>query len=170
MAKCFGDKMKYINLKINKAFTLVELLVVISIIALLSSVVFASISNARQQARLSLKKQQLSILSKAIQQMYLEKGIIPINANTDSFWCAIGTNYTGGTCLSELISNSYVSAYPRSPDSDSYYYYYNSTLGVAMVAARVTPRQYGPSGTQWHCSDVQGGAADKIYCIDAVLR
>lgn len=50
----------------SKGFTLIELLVVISIISLLSSVVLASLSNARTQARNTATAQQAQQLATAI--------------------------------------------------------------------------------------------------------
>ena len=49
MSNCFYSK--------NKAFTLIELLVVISIISVFASIVFASISSAREKARIVAGKQ-----------------------------------------------------------------------------------------------------------------
>jgi prepilin-type N-terminal cleavage/methylation domain-containing protein len=53
-------------MKTNRAFTLIELLVVISIISLLSSVVFASLSDAREKGRIAAAQKFSSGMDHAI--------------------------------------------------------------------------------------------------------
>ena len=52
--------------KNNLGFTLIELLVVVSIISLLASIVFASLSDAREKARIAAGKQFSAIVLHAI--------------------------------------------------------------------------------------------------------
>lgn len=63
--------MKYFLNK-NKGFTLIELLVVVSIISLLSSIVLASIQDARYKAKLSALKQYAVQIRNAIELYRLE--------------------------------------------------------------------------------------------------
>ncbi len=75
-----------------KGFTLIELLVVIAIIALLSSVVIASISKARQTAEIRKFEQELINIRTAI-QLYREKH--------NGAWPTIST--TSWTTFSSLL-------------------------------------------------------------------
>lgn len=63
-------------------FTLVELLVVISIISLLSSVVFASVNTARAKARDARRKADLRQLELAVQFYYDTNGTFPPSVTT----------------------------------------------------------------------------------------
>jgi prepilin-type N-terminal cleavage/methylation domain-containing protein len=66
--------------KTKKGFTLVELLVVISIISLLSSIVLSSLSTARLKARNSVKVQTREEVKKALALFYADKGYYPESA------------------------------------------------------------------------------------------
>lgn len=64
-----------------KGFTLVELLVVISIISLLSSVIFASLNSARAKARDAKRLADLNQIYLALQQYFDANGYLPTNAS-----------------------------------------------------------------------------------------
>jgi len=62
------------KIKTSKAFTLVELLVVISIISLLSSIVLAALTEVRSQARYSRAESEIKLISHAMQYARQETG------------------------------------------------------------------------------------------------
>ncbi len=61
----------------NRGFTLIELLVVIAIIALLSTVVLASLNTARSKARDAQSIASLLELRKSIEAYYADNGVYP---------------------------------------------------------------------------------------------
>ncbi len=68
----------------QQGFTLVEILIVVSIIALLSSVLFASFSQARAKARDSKRVQDLLEVQKALELYRAKNGIYPPDPNEDT--------------------------------------------------------------------------------------
>ncbi len=66
----------------EKGFTLIELLVVIAIIGMLSSVVLASLNNARGKARDVVRKQILVQVRTALENYYSANGSYPVSAGT----------------------------------------------------------------------------------------
>lgn len=107
----------------QKAFTLLELLVVIGIIAILTSLVAVSYTNAQKSSRDSRRRQDLVTLQNAMEQYYTQK----------SFKYPECTDYTGcALALSEYISGEV----PKDPmNSGSYVYTFNSTDTTYTISA-----------------------------------
>jgi prepilin-type N-terminal cleavage/methylation domain-containing protein len=75
IADCFGKR-------VRNAFSLVELLVVIGIIALLASLIFPAISMVKENARKTQAKSMASALVMAIKQYETTYGLLPIGTGT----------------------------------------------------------------------------------------
>jgi prepilin-type N-terminal cleavage/methylation domain-containing protein len=95
----------------QRGFTLIELLVVVAIIGLLSSVVLASLSNARAKARDARRLSDLNQINLAIQMYYANKGFFPVCGTLEIF---IDNGLTD--CLSSaLIAEGLMSRLPYDP-------------------------------------------------------
>lgn len=88
----------------NNGFTLIELLVVIGIIALLSSVVLASLTNAKAQAENTKQIADYKVVLNALLQFKQENGYYPSYGNSDHYTC-IG-NYSDGCKIVNQIPNN----------------------------------------------------------------
>ena len=65
----------------KRGFTLIELMVVIAIIGLLSSTVFATLNSAREKAKVAKAKAELKILYKALLKYNIDNNSWPPNCN-----------------------------------------------------------------------------------------
>jgi prepilin-type N-terminal cleavage/methylation domain-containing protein len=81
----------------KKGFTLIELMVVISIISLLSSVVLGSLASARQEANNNRIVSQMIQYRNALALYYQDHGTFPSTAATVNGVC-LGTGYPNGQC------------------------------------------------------------------------
>lgn len=91
--------------KQNLGFTLIELLVVIAIIALLSTVVIASVKSARDKAKYNLTLQKIQELKKVINVAQQESGAT-LGKITNNFWTAGGCSIGAPTWTYILDFNS----------------------------------------------------------------
>lgn len=78
--------------KKSRGFTLIELLMVISIISLITSVVLASITEARQKSKIARAQSDLIQLRNAIYLMQEDTGSWPNGCEGKVFYGAIGDN------------------------------------------------------------------------------
>ena len=103
----------------SRGFTLIELLVVIAIIALLSSVVLASLASARAKARDARRMADMDSIKKALALYESDNQVYPISVAT--------TTLSGTDAVSQtLLTAGNISGVPQDPTTPAYDYTYSS--------------------------------------------
>lgn len=102
----------------ERAFTLVELLVVIVIIGILGSVITASLGSARKQARDAKRVADVKNIAQALEEYYADKGGYPV-VNNGSQNSDIGICIEGSTDFQTMLIPGYLAAIPRDPLYDA---------------------------------------------------
>ena len=96
----------------SRGFTLIELLVVIAIIALLSSIVLASLSSARIKSRDARRKADLHQIMTAMELYYDSKGTFAIP--NSGWWDTVTGTYATNSSGSGFFAYEDASPYQRS--------------------------------------------------------
>ena len=123
-----------ISIMKNKAFTLIELLVTVAIISLLSSIVFASLSNAREKANVAKTVVQSKEIEKAIELGRLSNNSLPRQLDdTKSIKDIVASS--SQSSLKTAIAEYYTGDIPDIPvtvggDENEYYYFSDGELAV----------------------------------------
>ena len=106
----------------SKGFTLIELLVVVAIIGILSSIVLASLNNARKKGRDARRIADVKQLQLALELYY--------DANPSTGYpTALGT-----TASSALVSGGFISTIPNDPANNAVYSYAALGTGTACTS------------------------------------
>ncbi len=112
----------------REGFTLVELLVVIGIIGILSSLALISLNNARIKARDALRKGDMSQIRTALNMYYDDHGYYPVCGDN---WTGTPPDYgatvnDGSVCYSTVLtqalaggSRPYIGQMPQDPSNPS---------------------------------------------------
>lgn len=109
----------------KSGFTLIELLVVIAIIGLLSSVVLASLTVARQKARDAKRVAEMDSISKALELYYTEANSYPPTTP--------GGYLGSDAALQMLVARGTLSALPSVVAPSTGYFYYGTNEEGAPV-------------------------------------
>jgi prepilin-type N-terminal cleavage/methylation domain-containing protein len=164
------QKILNINMRI-RGFTLIELMVVISIIGVLSSIALSGLSTARFKAYDSRRIQELKNLSTDLILYRDTYGTNPVNLIPNSGYGSHQPNF-----LQELVTAGLLSTNIKAPDNnttDPYYYYDygpNNAIGMLLVTQleAAAPSTTGYPGT---CRPWAAGInwcdqnSDTYYCI-----
>ncbi len=105
----------------HKGFTLVELLVVISIIGILATLISANLNEARSRARDAVRKSDLKSVSTALRLYYNDAGSFPATLSWGSELSYNGTVYMSK--LPEDPSTTQTYHYDYDSNSDTYRLY-----------------------------------------------
>ncbi len=128
-------KFRHIVSAQSRAFSLVELLVVITIIAMLIGIVLAKMDTARLQGREAKRKSDIKQLQIALQLYYVDHGNYPagcwryLEANGEDYIPGLAPTYiaklphdpSGGTCPSGIGNNSNLRTYYYCSDGHNKY-------------------------------------------------
>lgn len=122
MIKCIyhGGNLKKVYLEQNlRAFTLIELLIVIAIIAILATIVLVNVSGVKTKARDAVRMADIDQVSKSLQMYELDHGGYPNPVTDDSCWVSLGVtvNCGSGTANLDALMQPYLSHPPSDPQS-----------------------------------------------------
>lgn len=98
-----------------RGFTLIEMLVVVSIIGILAVLVSANLNSARSRARDAERKSDLKNIATALRLYYNDNGSYPASNYFDALW---GEPWTVNT-------TTYMNTFPKDPLSSQTYKYEN---------------------------------------------
>ncbi len=144
----------------KSGFTLVELLVVISIIALLSSVVFASINSARAKARDASRATTIHAIQTALEFYYDTYNAYPVMTENE---CGGTEGYTvaNNNFMQSLVTAGFLTSYPADPAKTNCNIQYtanstNGNQGYVIFVHWETKPQTGCNGNApyWSCIGV----------------
>jgi general secretion pathway protein G len=141
----------------KKGFTIIELVVVIAIIAVLSSIVTTGVNKYRAQSRDAVRKAELREMQKALSLYYADNGSYPstIPFGCNSNWCGYCSDFNNMSNYIPSLTPKYMGKLPIDPggagvsgcSSGSHCYLYRSDGVSYKLLAHCTPE-----GT-WGSSD-----------------
>jgi type II secretion system protein G len=141
----------------NKAFTLIEVLVVTAVISLVASVVNAQLGESRKKAEDTHMKQEVNQVRNAVEQYRQDFGSVPVGSSYSSTGQMVSEGTDAyNTSMQELVDNGYLPEVPRSPDGSSYSYLATADEEDAVFAAVLNDEDSGDSNSN-SCEVVSSG-------------
>jgi type II secretion system protein G len=109
------------NKRSSQGFTLIELVVVISILAILSGVLVPRVTNHLKAARDARRLSDIKTVRNAVEQYYMDKGVYPA-ANTNSSYGGWDVS-SDGDFIRVLRDQGYIDEDAQDPINDATFHY-----------------------------------------------
>lgn len=136
-------------MNIKKGFTLIEILVVVTIIMLLTATAAVSYTAFLKQSRDAKRKADLGQISAAVEMYRSNNDAYPVGD-----WSSLSV-LTSGTI--------YIQSLPTDPKNSTYIYYYNGTANNYILAAQLENTSTCTSGAPGGDSCGTGNPCN--YCV-----
>lgn len=112
------------KVRVRTAFTLVELIVVITILAILGTIAFISLNWYSTQARDTTRLSDLWVMKSALELFYLDSWKFPLPTNTVNITYSWATVWNQGLFWENVYANlKRIDKIPKDPLTDKYYTY-----------------------------------------------
>lgn len=172
----------------RSAFTLIELMVVISIIAMLASILVAALHTSKVKAADAHKIVEVNSIGTGLRMYYANKNFVPGNYNSSGTFNPAGNgnqpacenDSTGGAAynasMQQMVNAGILGAIPHSIDSNPYCYYnYTSPSNNDDCATFYTAINYPTPGSIVSTAAIPGAPAGSnvvsnvsTYCVPFV--
>ncbi len=158
--------------KPQAGFTLVELIVVMSVIGILSSIVYANFGSARAASRDDVRKASLKEVQLALELYKAQNGVYPAQGCTSSPWAGPGPHSSWGCTSENYIAGlvpDFIASLPKDPISEydlnnGFIYQSNGSDYKLLVHLSVEQKLITSYNDEFARCPAQGGA----HCPDAV--
>lgn len=153
------------NLKAKRAFTLMELLIVITIIGILVATGTVSWFNAQQKGRDSRRKSDLKSVQQALELYYQTNGKYP-SSSTGRIQCNVTGDSTvkaWGTATFSCTTITYMQRLPQDPtvQSTNGFYYTSSAPNNTYTLSANLENTLDPDKNNLPCTPQSG----RNYCV-----
>jgi prepilin-type N-terminal cleavage/methylation domain-containing protein len=136
----------------RKGFTLLELLIVISIIGILVTIAAASYTSSQQKARNSRRMSDMKSIQNAAEQYYAANSNVYPNAPT-----AVAFNNANSTTLPQ--------GFPNDPKPLPYTQYQYTPTASGYCACATMEGAFGNSNVNDCSAFTAGGTGGSLYCV-----
>lgn len=166
-----------ISTRVRTGFTLIELLIVIAIISILSALFFTNFNGARERARDSRRKTDLTQLKSALQLYYNDFGGFP-NSGAGSTIAGCGAagksvcSWTSGSTAGSAFSAgnpaaTYMGVMPGDPLSPTQQYAYatSATVDYVITATLENASDQDAARSQSRCGVAAGSIQAKVFMV-----
>ena len=134
----------------RRGFTLVELIVVISILAVLAGVVVPKVQTHIKKARDARRLADVRAIQEAITNYYSDKGVYPA-ANKNSSFGGWDVSHDGNF-INALVDYGYLTELPQDPINDDTYHYRYYVYPAASYGCKGTTPFYVLGVTKFESS------------------
>lgn len=124
----------------KKGFTLIELMLVVSVVSLLSSVFFVVSTEAKQKGEDSRKLSQVKEVEKAINLHKQDNGLVPPNYTSNGKDIAREGTAQYTQSMQQLVNKGYISAIPKSSSGTDYTYWAAPDATEAFFGAKLSTK------------------------------
>jgi prepilin-type N-terminal cleavage/methylation domain-containing protein len=157
------------NIRTNKGFTLLEILLVIAVIGILAAIVLVSINPNRQiaQVRNAQRRSDINTIYKALEQYLIDTGNYPnsVNSNFKEI-CNTGTEQVGGATdcsgkadLRSLVP-TYLAAIPTASNGGIY------RVGINLANNRISLAANSELGQSIVINEIIAAGGDLVYTVN----
>lgn len=152
----------------KKAFTLIELLIVIAIIGILAGFMLTNLQGSRERARDARRKSDLMAVQESLRLYYNDKQSFPTSTASYSI---SGANW-GSEFSDGAAGATYMATLPTDPNSTTggpEYRYFSNGDRYVLVATLENPSDADAAGSQARCpsyasSPVADDTKDYVVC------
>lgn len=143
----------------KKGFTLIELMIAISIVAIIAAVGITSFSQSQKLARDARRKQDLRSIAVALELYYQKYGHFPCVVGTGGGWLKSGTTVSNwitndsGTCATGTsLDSTFINSMPIDPSKQSH---------AGQPQSDATSLGYGYFSAAWNPTTSPANACNK---------